>query len=389
MPRLTVEDERVDTRLREHFGKDDSKVERAMAKMSEGTPTYKTREELLESEIKKIMEVMAALMEPPPPHPPQLTRFWSEEGISSSVKTIKSSPDSNEIKIQFRRPTNFEGACPLVVYFHGGGMAVGSAFDPTYEIWGLTMARQGVAIALVDFRNCQIPSLTNQEVAPFPAGLNDCYSGLLWCHEHAEELGIDRSRICIAGESGGGNLAIATALKCKKEGRLDLIPSGFFALCPYIAGIWPESPADPNWKRQGDILGTSHVDNNGLFITVTGNTNAAMCYGIEAFDSKDPLAWPGFASVEDLRGLPPCVISVNECDPLRDEGINFYRRCLKAGVSARCRNVIGTVHGGDMFVPQVPEIGYDTARAIADFAFGDTAASRRPLPVPPAERSKL
>lgn len=389
MPRLTVDDERIDTRLRDHFGQDDSKLERAMAKLSE-SQTYKTRDELLVAEMNRFMEVLEIFMQPAPPLPPQVARLWSEEGLNSSVKTIKSSPDGNEVRIQVRRPTKFEGPCPLVVYFHGGGMASGSAFDPTYEILGLFLARQGVAVALVDFRNSTLPSMSNQDVAPFPAGLNDCYSGLVWCHEHAEELGIDRSRVCVAGESGGGNLAIATALKCKKEGRMDLIPSGFFSLCPYIAGIWPRSRDDPNWQRQGDILGTSHVENNGLFLSLNDTTNYAMGYGIEAFEHRDPLAWPGFASVEDLRGLPRCVISVNECDPLRDEGINFYRRCLKAGVGARCRSVIGTVHAGDIFVGQVPDIALETARAIADFAYGDTAASRRPLPIPAiGEQSKL
>jgi len=61
-----------------------------------------------------------------------------------------------------------------------------------------------------------------------------------------------------------------------------------------------------------------------------------MAYGIEAFDAKDPLAWPAFASEDDVRGLPPTVISVNECDPLRDEGIEFYRLLLRAG----CRRAV-------------------------------------------------
>ena len=50
-----------------------------------------------------------------------------------------------------------------------------------------------------------------------------------------------------------------------------------------------------------------------------------MGYGIEAFDERNPLAWPSFATVDDVTGFPPTVINVNECDPLRDEGINFYR----------------------------------------------------------------
>ena len=72
------------------------------------------------------------------------------------------------------------------------------------------------------------------EVAPFPAGLNDCVSGLKWVVANAGHLGIDPARIVVAGESGGGNLTLATGLKLKQDGDLGLI-KGLYALCPYIA----------------------------------------------------------------------------------------------------------------------------------------------------------
>ena len=66
------------------------------------------------------------------------------------------------------------------------------------------------------------------------------------------------------------------------------------------------------------------------------------------------------------------MISVNECDPLRDEGINFYRLLMDAGVSATCRQVMGTIHGTEIFPIVCPEISAETARSIADFCRGDT-----------------
>ena len=87
--------------------------------------------------------------------------------------------------------------------------------------------------------------------------------------------------------------------------------------------------------------------------------------GIEAFEARNPLAWPAFATEEDVRGLPPVVISVNECDPLRDEGIAFYRLLLRAGVSARCVQLMGTIHGSDVFVMACPDISRDSAASIA------------------------
>jgi acetyl esterase/lipase len=94
-----------------------------------------------------------------------------------------------------------------------------------------------------------------------------------------------------------------------------------------------------------------------------------MGYGIEAYRAKDMLAWPGFATEADLAGLPPVVINVNECDPLRDDGVELYRKLRRAGVSARCRQLMGTVHGTEIFF-LCPDVSEDVARDIAAFAGG-------------------
>jgi acetyl esterase len=96
-----------------------------------------------------------------------------------------------------------------------------------------------------------------------------------------------------------------------------------------------------------------------------------MAYGIDELHKCNPLAWPGFASDEDVAGFPPTVISVNECDPLRDEGVNFYRLLIKNGVAARCRQVMGTIHAIEIFPICCPEISRDTARDLAAFCRGD------------------
>jgi acetyl esterase/lipase len=93
-----------------------------------------------------------------------------------------------------------------------------------------------------------------------------------------------------------------------------------------------------------------------------------MTYGIEELEKRNPLAWPGFATEDDVRDLVPTMISVNECDPLRDEGINFYRLLLRAGVDARCRQVMGTIHGTEIFPLLCPDISADTAASLARFA---------------------
>jgi acetyl esterase len=95
-----------------------------------------------------------------------------------------------------------------------------------------------------------------------------------------------------------------------------------------------------------------------------------MGYGIEAFRNRDPLAWPSFATSADVAGLPPTIISVNECDPLRDEGVAFYRLLMNSGVQARCRQVMGTIHGTEIFPVSCPDISQNTASDIAIFCAG-------------------
>jgi acetyl esterase/lipase len=191
-------------------------------------------------------------------------------------------------------------------------------------------------------------------VEPFPAGLNDCVSGLRWVASHAGEFHIDPGSIVVAGESGGGNLTLATGLQLLREGGIGLV-KGLYALCPYIAGQWP-TPESP-----------SSTENEGILLNLHNN-RGRVGYGLEAFERRDPLAWPSFAEIEDVTGFPPTVISVNECDPLRDEGINFYRLLLQAGVPARCRQVMGTMHGTEIFTIACPDISRDTARDLGGFA---------------------
>lgn len=273
------------------------------------------------------------------------------EGLAITEHSFVSSPDGNSIKVQFIRP-EVEGPLPCVYYIHGGGMQSMSCFWGLYRAWGKLIANQGVAVAMVDFRNCATPS-SAPEVAPYPAGLNDCVSGIEWLHDNAVALGVDPLHIVIAGESGGGNLTLATGMRLLREGRIDRV-RGLYALCPYIAGAWPQEQYP------------SSIENNGLLLDLHNNCGA-MAYGIEAFEARDPLAWPAFATEDDVRGLPPVVISVNECDPLRDEGVAFYRLLLRAGVPARCVQLMGTIHGSDVFVMACPDISRESAASIARF----------------------
>ena len=153
------------------------------------------------------------------------------------MESITSAPDGNTINLQIIRPEGDE-VVACVYYIHGGGMTNLSCFDGMYRGWGKLIAANGVAVVMVDFRNAISPSSV-PEVAPYPAGLNDCVSGFRWMVAHADDLGVDPARIVIAGESGGGNLTLATGM-CLLRAATSAAVKGLYALCPYIAGAWPQ-----------------------------------------------------------------------------------------------------------------------------------------------------
>ena len=342
MSRMT-EDPRIDPRFKEMFGR----------LPAFPLPNFDSREELVAAMNRpEVLEGLHAT-----------TLFTEEEaevvapsaGLTITTETFVSEPDGNTIQVSLMRPES-DDPLACVYHIHGGGMAVTSAFDMGYQAWGRMIANQGVAVAMVDFRNCVIPS-SAPEIAPYPAGLNDCVSGLRWLISQADEFGIDASRILVAGESGGGNLTLALSLRLTREGDAGLVV-GLYAMCPYIAGSWPR-----------DDLPSS-IENNEVWLDSHSNFGR-MGYGIDAFEAQDPEAWPLFANEEHVQGFPATVISVNECDPLRDEGIAFCRLLLRAGQSARCRQVMGTIHGGDNMVLPCTDLALATARDVAAFCRGD------------------
>ena len=211
------------------------------------------------------------------------------EGLTVETFELTSAPDGNTIKLLFTRPAT-DAVLPCVYYIHGGGMMSGSCFYGHYKTWARLLAKQGLAVLMVDFRNCLTPS-SAPEIEPFPAGLNDCVSGFHWARAQAEALKINPEKVLIAGESGGGNLAIATTMKLLQDGHGDAL-HGLYALCPYIAGRWPQAQYP------------SSSENDGIFITV-GNNRGAMAYGIEALEAGIPWRGRALPRKRTSRPFPP------------------------------------------------------------------------------------
>ena len=131
------------------------------------------------------------------------------------------------------RPANTSGALPAISTCTAAACV--AAADLQFVRWRDELASRGVVVVGVEFRNCGGALGPH----PFPAGLDDCTSALLWLHANREQLGV--SAIVVSGESGGGNLTLATTLRAKRDGHLDAI-DGVYAQCPYISGLYADRP---------------------------------------------------------------------------------------------------------------------------------------------------
>ncbi|MEO4016125.1 alpha/beta hydrolase fold domain-containing protein [Pseudomonas rossensis] len=245
---------------------------------------------------------------------------------------------------------------PGIVYLHSGGMVLLSMNNPLHLRWADQLAATGMIVVGVDFRNGAGKLGPN----PFPAGLNDSFSALQWTDTHRNKLGL--SKIVVVGDSGGGNLALATALKAKQDGQLTLF-DGVYALAPHISGAYDWSVED-----QASEL-PSLLENDQYFTSLATSQVLASLYDPDCANRRNPLAWPYHATGEDLSGLPPHVISTNELDSVRDEGLAYARKLARAGVSVISRTVNGIVHDGDViFEAALPELHHSAVRDIHAFA---------------------
>ncbi len=276
-------------------------------------------------------------------------------GIEHTLTTIEA-VDGHPITLHVHRPADRIGPSPAVLHLHGGAMVFFEAQGIGYQRWRDALATQGLVAIGVEFRN----GSGRRGPHPFPAGLDDCTSALAWVSDHRRELGM--STLVVSGESGGGNLSLATALCALRRrrsgqsaGRID----GVYAQCPYISNAY----------ASGDPKLPSLVENDGYMLACDQMSAFATAYDPSGAHATDPLAWPLHATPDDLRGLPPHVISVNQLDPLRDEGLAYFRALLGAGVPAVSRTVNGTCHAGDcLFEAAMPDVYWSTIRDIVAFA---------------------
>ena len=170
-------------------------------------------------------------------------------GVYQETRTIKG-VDDNGIRLYLHRPEHISVPVPGILHIHGGGMVLMSAAGSIYDRWRSELAATGLVVIGVEFRN----GAGKLGPHPLPAGLNDCCSALYRMADNHADL--DISGIVISGESGGGNLSLATCLKAKRDDRLGVV-SGVYAQCPFISNAYEHKNPSLVSLFENDELGLS------------------------------------------------------------------------------------------------------------------------------------
>ena len=222
--------------------------------------------------------------------------------------------DADGIPVRVYTPAGAATARPLVVYFHGGGFVFGDLRGGDW-ICGTVAHDLGAIVVSVDYR------LAPQH--PFPAGVDDCFAGLVWTAGHAGELGADPGRIGVMGESAGGNLAAVVALMARDGGG---------PVIRHQALLYPVTGAFDSESRR--------VNADAFILTAADMAKYDELY---AGDREDWRVSPLKAA--SLAGLPPALIEVAAHDPLHDDGVEYAAALRAAGVEVQLIDYPAMPHG--------------------------------------------
>ncbi len=273
-------------------------------------PTEARREPSFADGVKAVLQRQGRPTTPPP-------------GVSARDINVRGG--AGMIHAKLYKPAGAGGRIPVIVYFHGGGWVIADSM--VYDASARALAREtGAMVISVDYRRAP--------EAKFPAQHDDALASYRWALANAASLGGDPAKVAIAGESAGGNLAIATAIGARDAG----VP-----LPVAILSVYPIAGTDLNTPSYQENANAAPLNRAGMawFLYHTTRTPA------DALDPRLNLV------MANLSGLPPVTIVAAQIDPLRSEGQMLTDKLRAAGVQVERREYPGTTHeffGGDAVI---------------------------------------
>jgi len=249
----------------------------------------------------------------------------AEAGVTRRDVTIPGH-EGADIPVTVLARADHTGRGPGIFHTHGGGMIIGDRFVGLGQILPWIVEHDAVAVT-VEYR------LAPEFPDPYP--VEDCYAGLVWTAEHADELGIDPERLVIAGASAGGGLAAGTALLARDRRG------------PRLAG---QVLIYPMLDDRDLTVSTTQIDGVGVWDRVSNVTGwSALLGDRRATDDVSIYAAPARAT--DLSGLPPAFIDCGSAEVFRDEDVAYATALWHAGVQAELHVWPGGFHGFDLMAP--------------------------------------
>ncbi|SIS07136.1 Acetyl esterase/lipase [Aquipseudomonas alcaligenes] len=245
-------------------------------------------------------------------------------GVSVSEKTIQAGGQS--IPLTIVRPEGVQGELPVFMFFHGGGWVLGDYPTHARLIRDLVVNSGAVAVYV---------GYTPSPEAQYPTAIDQAYAATRWVGEHGKEIQVDSSRLAVAGNSVGGNMAAVVALKAKEAGT----PKLSFQLL-----LWPVTDANLETASYNQFA-------QGHFLTKPLMKWFWDNYTTDPKQRAERFASPLQATTEQLKGLPPALVQTAEFDVLRDEGEAYARKLDAAGVTVTAVRYNGMIHDYGLLNP--------------------------------------
>jgi acetyl esterase/lipase len=258
-----------------------------------------------------------------------------------SEKTIQ--VDGADLKLTIVRPAGVAGTLPAFMFFHGGGWVLGDFATHERMVRDLVV-HSGAAAVFVNY--------TPSPEARYGVAINQAYAATKWVAEHGKEIKIDGTRLAVAGNSVGGNMATVVALMAKNKNGPALRAEILF---------WPVTDANFETASYNQFA-------EGHFLTRNMMKWFWDNYTTDLAKRKEIMASPLQASIEQLRGLPPTLIHTAENDVLRDEGEAYGRKLDAAGVKVISVRYNGMIHDFGLLnaISQVPAVRSSIEQAGAE-----------------------
>ncbi|MEV4989997.1 alpha/beta hydrolase [Pseudarthrobacter sp. LMD1-1-1.1] len=237
--------------------------------------------------------------------------------------------DGADLALTVLRRRDHTGTGPGIFHIHGGGMVMGTRMTGISLVAPWVAEHDAVAIT-VEYR------LAPEHPDPIP--VKDCFAALVWAAEQAEELGMDRNRILIAGASAGGGLAAGVTLMSRDLGGPELI--GQALICPML-------------DDRDETISTQQFADLGLWDRGSNSVGWIALLG-DRRGSKEVSIYAAPARAADRSGLPPTYLDAGDAEVFRDETVAYASGLWRDGVNAELHIWPGGTHGWEALMPGSP-----------------------------------